>query len=35
MLLPLALAMVGLVFSVIGIASMKILKAMDPAKALH
>jgi K(+)-stimulated pyrophosphate-energized sodium pump len=35
MLLPLALAMVGLVFSVIGIASMKVLKSMDPAKALH
>ena len=35
MLLPLALAMVGLVFSVLGIASMKLLKGMDPAKALH
>jgi K(+)-stimulated pyrophosphate-energized sodium pump len=35
MLLPLALAMVGLVFSIIGIASMKVLKSMDPAKALH
>ncbi|GAB4167442.1 MAG: sodium-translocating pyrophosphatase [Geothermobacteraceae bacterium] len=35
MLLPLALAMVGLVFSVVGIASMRVLKSMDPAKALH
>jgi len=35
MLLPLALAMVGLIFSIIGIASMKVLKSMDPAKALH
>jgi K(+)-stimulated pyrophosphate-energized sodium pump len=35
MLLPLALAMVGLVFSVIGIGSMKFLKSIDPAKALH
>jgi K(+)-stimulated pyrophosphate-energized sodium pump len=35
MLLPLALAMVGLVFSVIGIGSMKFLKSLDPAKALH
>lgn len=35
MLLPLALAMVGLIFSVIGIGSMKLLKSMDPAKALH
>jgi K(+)-stimulated pyrophosphate-energized sodium pump len=35
MLLPLAMAMIGLVFSVIGIASMKVLKTMDPAKALH
>jgi len=35
MLLPLALAMIGLVFSLIGIASMKVLKNMDPAKALH
>ncbi len=35
MLLPLVLAMVGLVFSLIGIASMKLLKSMDPAKALH
>jgi K(+)-stimulated pyrophosphate-energized sodium pump len=35
MLLPLALAMVGLVFSLIGIGSMKFLKSIDPAKALH
>jgi K(+)-stimulated pyrophosphate-energized sodium pump len=35
MLLPLTLAMVGLVFSVIGIGSMKFLKNIDPAKALH
>jgi K(+)-stimulated pyrophosphate-energized sodium pump len=35
MLLPLALAMVGLIFSVIGIGSMKFLKSIDPAKALH
>ncbi len=35
MVLPLILAMVGLIFSFIGIASMKILKSMDPAKALH
>ncbi len=35
MLLPLALAMLGLVFSLIGIASMKVLKGKDPAKALH
>jgi len=35
MLLPLALAMVGLVFSLLGIASMKLLKGMNPAKALH
>ncbi len=35
MVLPLILAMVGLVFSFIGIASMKVLKSMDPAKALH
>jgi K(+)-stimulated pyrophosphate-energized sodium pump len=27
--------MVGLVFSIIGIASMKVLKSLDPAKALH
>ncbi len=35
MLLPLVLAMVGLVFSIIGIGSMKFLKNIDPAKALH
>jgi K(+)-stimulated pyrophosphate-energized sodium pump len=35
MLLPLVLAMVGLIFSVIGIGSMKFLKSIDPAKALH
>ena len=35
MLLPLALAMVGLVFSLLGILSMKLLKGMNPAKALH
>lgn len=35
MLLPLALAMIGLVFSVIGIFSMRLLKSLDPAKALH
>ncbi len=35
MLLPLALAMIGLLFSFLGIASMKILKGIDPAKALH
>ncbi len=35
MLLPLALAMIGLLFSFIGIGSMKVLKGMDPAKALH
>ncbi|ORJ63026.1 sodium-translocating pyrophosphatase [Geothermobacter hydrogeniphilus] len=35
MLLPLGLAIVGLVFSLIGIGSMKVLKGMDPAKALH
>ncbi len=35
MLLPLALAMIGLVFSLLGIASMKLLKGMNPAKALH
>ena len=34
-LLPLALAMVGLIFSFIGIGSMKFLKGIDPAKALH
>jgi len=35
MLLPLALAMIGLVFSFLGIGSMKLLKGMNPAKALH
>ncbi len=35
MVLPLVLAMVGLIFSFIGIASMKVLKSMDPGKALH
>ncbi|PLY01770.1 MAG: sodium-translocating pyrophosphatase [Desulfuromonas sp.] len=35
MLLPLTLAMVGLIFSFLGIFSMKILKSLDPAKALH
>lgn len=35
MLLPLAMATIGLVFSLIGIGSMKFLKAIDPAKALH
>ncbi|MFO7765658.1 MAG: sodium-translocating pyrophosphatase [Pelovirga sp.] len=35
MLLPLALAMIGLVFSVVGIFSMRALKGMNPAKALH
>ena len=35
MLLPLALAMIGLLFSFLGIGSMKLLKGMDPAKALH
>ncbi|ALC17426.1 V-type H(+)-translocating pyrophosphatase [Desulfuromonas soudanensis] len=35
MLLPLVLAMVGLIFSIIGIVSMKVLKGLDPAKALH
>ena len=35
MILPLVLAMVGLIFSVIGIASMRFLQGMDPAKALH
>ncbi len=35
MVLPLVLAMVGLVFSVVGIFSMRYLKSMDPAKALH
>ncbi len=32
MLLPLALAMIGLLFSFIGIGSMKVLKGIDPAK---
>lgn len=35
MLLPLAMATIGLVFSLIGIGSMKFLKNIDPAKALH
>jgi K(+)-stimulated pyrophosphate-energized sodium pump len=35
MLLPLGLAMIGLIFSFIGIGSMKVLKSMDPGKALH
>jgi len=35
MFLPLSLAMVGLVFSLVGIGSMKFLKGIDPAKALH
>jgi K(+)-stimulated pyrophosphate-energized sodium pump len=35
MILPLGLAMIGLVFSFIGIGSMRVLKNMDPAKALH
>ena len=35
MILPLVMAMVGLVFSVVGIFSMKLLKGIDPAKALH
>jgi len=35
MLLPLVMAMIGLIFSVIGIASMRLLKGIDPAKALH
>ncbi|MCD6580496.1 MAG: sodium-translocating pyrophosphatase [Desulfuromusa sp.] len=35
MLLPLALAIIGLLFSFLGIGSMKVLKGMDPAKALH
>ncbi|PLX96562.1 MAG: sodium-translocating pyrophosphatase [Desulfuromonas sp.] len=35
MVLPLAMAMIGLVFSVIGIFSMRFLKGIDPAKALH
>jgi K(+)-stimulated pyrophosphate-energized sodium pump len=35
MLLPLILVMAGLIFSFLGIASMKVLKSMDPGKALH
>ncbi|WP_221252568.1 sodium-translocating pyrophosphatase [Desulfuromonas versatilis] len=35
MFLPLGLAMVGLIFSVVGIGSMKKLSGKDPAKALH
>ncbi len=35
MILPLALAMVGLVFSLIGVGSMKFLKNIDPAAALR
>ena len=35
MLLPLAMAAIGLIFSLIGIGSMKFLKNIDPAKALH
>ncbi|SHI80131.1 K(+)-stimulated pyrophosphate-energized sodium pump [Malonomonas rubra DSM 5091] len=35
MVLPLVMAMVGLFFSIIGIFSMKFLKGIDPAKALH
>jgi len=35
MILPLVMAMVGLIFSFIGIFSMKLLKGIDPAKALH
>ena len=35
MLLPLGLVMIGLLFSFVGIGSMKVLKSMDPAKALH
>ncbi len=35
MSLPLILAMVGLVFSIVGIGSMKFLRGLDPAKALH
>jgi K(+)-stimulated pyrophosphate-energized sodium pump len=35
MLLPLLLAMVGLIFSLLGIGSMKFLKGINPAKALH
>ncbi|MGE4544920.1 MAG: sodium-translocating pyrophosphatase [Pedobacter sp.] len=35
MLLPLAMATIGLIFSLVGIGSMKFLKSIDPAKALH
>ncbi len=35
MLLPLVLAMVGLIFSLIGVGSMKFLKNIDPAAALR
>ncbi|MBW6512645.1 MAG: sodium-translocating pyrophosphatase [Desulfuromonadaceae bacterium] len=35
MLLPLSMAMIGLIFSLIGIGSMKLLKGINPAKALH
>ncbi len=35
MILPLVMAMVGLLFSFVGIFSMKFLKGIDPAKALH
>lgn len=35
MLLPLAMATIGLIFSLVGIGSMKFLKGIDPAKALH
>ncbi|ABA89242.1 V-type proton-translocating pyrophosphatase [Syntrophotalea carbinolica DSM 2380] len=35
MMLPLAMATIGLVFSLIGIGSMKFLKGINPAKALH
>jgi len=35
MLLPLALAMAGLIFSLIGVGSMKFLKNIDPAAALR
>ncbi len=35
MVLPLVMAMVGLLFSFVGIFSMKFLKGIDPAKALH
>jgi len=35
MVLPLVMAMIGLIFSIIGIFSMRFLKNIDPAKALH